>query len=175
MRACQAISNPVESSRVPRTLAILNARENLSAEFTARSAIMVVMRRVLVWFLFAALALPVLALAAEKDKDDEEMTNLTVIVTTLDGKPVDRARERVQFVKGRSIKKFGKKIIKSWQLKTNQEGEAKIPPLPQGELLVQVIAARYQTYGEIHNVEQEEETIRVTLNPPQQQHSVHQN
>jgi uncharacterized GH25 family protein len=108
-------------------------------------------------------------LAAEK-----ELTELQVEVKNLDGKPVDRASVIVRFVEGRSKIKLGKKITTRWELRTNQQGMAKIPPIPQGKILVQVIAKGYQTYGKTHEVEEEAKTIEVKLNPPQGQYSAHQ-
>ncbi|MBM3726261.1 MAG: carboxypeptidase regulatory-like domain-containing protein [Acidobacteria bacterium] len=116
-------------------------------------------------FLPLVLAFPVLA--------DPPMTSLRVEVKTLGGAPIDRASVVVRFVEGRSKAKFGKKIVTSWQLRTNQEGLAKIPPIPQGKILVQVIAKGYQTYGETVEVDQEERTVEVQMKPPQPQHSVH--
>jgi hypothetical protein len=80
----------------------------------------------------------------------------------------------VRFVKGRSAMKLGKKVRKHWEMRTNQDGIAAIPPIPQGELTVQVIAKGYQTFGQKFDVEEEEKTIEVTLNPPQPQFSAHQ-
>jgi hypothetical protein len=39
---------------------------------------------------------------------------------------------------------------------------------------VQVIAKGYQTFGNTFEVEEEEKTIEVKLNPPQPQYSAHQ-
>lgn len=111
------------------------------------------------------LALPIMA---------ADMTKVRVKVTNLDGKPVDRASVIVKFVKGHSVVKLGKKVMTHWEMRTNQEGIAKIPELPQGELLVQVIAKGYQTYGGTFDVAEDEKTIEVKLNPPQQQYSAHQ-
>jgi hypothetical protein len=103
-----------------------------------------------------------------------EMTTLTVEVKTLSGNPIDRASVIVKFVKGRAKMKLGKKILKSWELRTNQEGVVKIPPIPQGSIQVQVIAKGYQTFGQIFDVDEEQKTIEVKLNPPQAQYSSHQ-
>jgi uncharacterized GH25 family protein len=113
-----------------------------------------------------ALALPVFA--------EKELTTLQVEVKNRDGKPVDRAAVIVRFVEGRSKVKLGKKITTRYELRTNQMGLVKIPPIPQGKILVQVIAKGYQTYGQAHEVEEEQKTIEVKLNPPQQQYSAHQ-
>lgn len=113
------------------------------------------------------------ALSAVPVFADTPMTNLRIEVTNDIGKPVDRAGVVVRFIKGRSAAKLGKKVIKSWELRTNSEGWVKIPPIPQGEILIQVIAKNYQTYGETFDVSEEERTIQVKLSPPQKQFSSH--
>ena len=115
------------------------------------------------------LALAVLPLLAEKD-----MTTLTVEVRNLDGKPVERAGVVVKFVQGRSKAKFGKKIRLSWEVRTNQAGSIKIPAIPQGKVLIQVIAKGYQTFGQTFDIAEEEKTVEIKLNPPQAQYSAHQ-
>lgn len=123
----------------------------------------------LVLALFALLAASTFPLAA-----DPPMTKLRIEVKTHTDKPVERASVIVRFVKGRSPLKFGKKVRTHWEMRTNQDGIAAIPPIPQGELTVQVIAKGYQTFGQKFDVEEEEKTIEVTLNPPQPQFSAHQ-
>lgn len=102
-----------------------------------------------------------------------DLTKIQVKVTNLDGKPVDRASVVVKFVEGRSVVKLGKKIMTKWELRTNQDGLAKCPELPQGKILVQVIARGYQTFGNTFEVDEDERTIEVKLNPPQPQYSAH--
>jgi Carboxypeptidase regulatory-like domain len=101
------------------------------------------------------------------------MTQLTVQVTTQAGRPLDRASVVVKFVQGRSVAKFGKKVRTEYELRTNQEGEAKVPEIPQGKILIQVIASGYQTFGQTFDVDQEAKTIEIKLNPPQAQYSAH--
>jgi hypothetical protein len=103
-----------------------------------------------------------------------DLTTLTVSVNSPYDNPVDNASVVVKFVKGRSKAKLGKKIMTSWEIRTNQEGMAKIPPIPQGTIRVQVIAKGYQTYGQTFEVEEEQKAIEVKLNPPQAQYSSHQ-
>lgn len=110
------------------------------------------------------LALPVLA---------ADMTKIQVKVTSESGKPVDRAGVIVKFVEGRSVVKLGKKVMTRWETRTNQEGIAKIPAIPQGKILVQVIAHGFQTYGDTVEVNEEEKTIEIKLKPPQAQYSAH--
>lgn len=101
------------------------------------------------------------------------MTKLTVEVKSLEGKPVDRASVVVKFVEGRSYIKLGKKIRTTFELRTDQEGLAKIPEIPQGKIQIQVIAKNYQTFGKVFDVDEEEKTVEIKLNPPQPQYSAH--
>lgn len=118
-------------------------------------------------------ALLLAALAAVPVVAEKDMTVLQVEVKDLQGKPIDRAGVKVRFVEGRSAVKFGKKVIRAWELRTNQMGIAKIPAIPQGKILVQVMAKGYQTYGKTHDIQEEEKTVEVRLNPPQPQYSAH--
>jgi len=103
-----------------------------------------------------------------------DMTKLALQIKTQSGKPVDRASVIVRFIEGRSVIKLGKSIRTTWEMKTNQEGEVTIPSIPQGKIRIQVIAKGYQTYGEIHEINEPEKTLEIKLNPPQQQYSAHQ-
>ncbi len=103
-----------------------------------------------------------------------DMTKINVKVTNVGGKPVDRASVIVKFVSGHSVVKLGKGIATRWEMRTNQEGIAKIPSLPQGKLLVQVVAKGYQTFGETFDVDSAEKTLEIKLNPPQSQYSAHE-
>jgi hypothetical protein len=104
---------------------------------------------------------------------DPPMTKLRIEVRDPGDKPVDRAGVIVRFVEGRSIAKFGKKIRTHWELRTNQEGKVNVPPIPQGKILIQVIAKGYQTFGEYIEVNEEEKTVPVKLNSPQPQYTAH--
>jgi hypothetical protein len=119
------------------------------------------MRRALLLILLA----PLLCLPAN--------TNLTIAVKSTSGKPVENASVIVKFIKGHSITKLGKGIRREWELRTNQEGTVKIPAIPQGQVLIQVIAKNYQTFGQTFDVDEDEKTIDVRLNPPQAQYSAH--
>jgi hypothetical protein len=115
--------------------------------------------------LLTALFLPLLAAAP--------MTTLTIQVKSTGGKPVENASVIVKFVKGHSVAKLGKSIRKEWELRTNQEGSVKIPPIPQGQILIQIIAKDYQTFGKVFDIDEENKTVDIALNPPQPQYSAH--
>ena len=125
------------------------------------------MTRLLFTFALIATALPVLA--------DPPMTKIRVEVRkALNDKPVDRASVVVRFVEGRSVVKLGKKIMTSYQMRTNQDGVAIIPAIPQGKIQIQVIAKGFQTFGQIFDIGEDEKTVEIKLKDPQPQFSVHQ-
>src|ERR1700677_1269399 len=101
------------------------------------------------------------------------MTKLTIAVKTQSGRPVSQAAVIVRFVKGHSVIKLGKAVRTQWELRSNQDGEAIIPAIPQGQIRIQIIATGYQTYGDTVDVTEVEKTIDIKLNPPQQQYTSH--
>ncbi len=122
---------------------------------------------------FALLAL-LFGLVATALAADPPMTKLRIEVKNLAGKPIERASVVVRFAGSRSVAKLGKKVITSWEVRTNQEGVAKIPELPQGSIRIQVIAKDYQTFGQTFEVTEPEKTVEIQLKPPQAQYSSQQ-
>jgi uncharacterized GH25 family protein len=102
-----------------------------------------------------------------------DQTNLKIVVTNQNGHPVDNASVIVKFVQGRAKSKFGAKIHTEWNLKTSQEGIAKLPSIPQGKVLIQIIAKNYQTFGQTFDIDEAEKTVEIKLNPPQAQYTAH--
>jgi hypothetical protein len=117
----------------------------------------------------AVLAALSLALLAPLSFAVEPTTQLQIHVTNTEGKPVGNASVIVRFVPDRAIKIKHTKT--SWELRTSQGGMVKIPEIPQGKVQIQVIAKNYQTFGNTFDVEQEEKTVEIVLNPPQPQYS----
>jgi hypothetical protein len=116
-----------------------------------------------VWVIALALcSLPFVAAA--------EDTRLTVEVTSADtGKPIDRASVVVKFRHGINVNL--KKMITHWETRTNQDGKVILPPMPHGEITVQVIAGNFQTFGDVFQLTDKEQTITIKLNRPQAQYS----
>jgi hypothetical protein len=119
------------------------------------------------------LLISVLLMGALATHADTPMTKLLIQVKNEAGRAVDRAEVVVNFVQGRSVLKFGRNVHTSYDLRTNQEGEAKIPSIPQGKIKIMVNAKGYQTYGQTFDVAEDEKTIEIKLYPPQPQYSVH--
>ena len=102
-------------------------------------------------------------------------TKLTIVVKTQAGRPVDRAEVIVRWHANEKHPRagFGRAVRPTFEMRSNQEGEASVPEIPQGNILVQVNAKGFQTFGKVFQVDEEEKTLEVTLNPPQQQYSAH--
>lgn len=100
-------------------------------------------------------------------------TTIRVVVKNQYEKPVDNAAVILDFLGSRQVMKLGKKQRIHWEVKTNQEGVAHFPPVPEGTVQLQVITSKYQTYGKKLDVAGEDKTVEITLNPPQQQYSAH--
>ena len=122
------------------------------------------MRRVILLVLFLATCLPSFA--------DSDYTRIVVKVVDERGKPIDRANVRLVFKQGRR-KLTLKKIRRSWELKTSQEGTAKLPGIPKGDILIQVTAKNHQSFGDTFTIEEDEKQVDVTLKAPQAPYSVH--
>lgn len=101
----------------------------------------------------------------------KELTTLRVVVEDPDGDPVGRASVIVRRLKNntKKVKVRGESL----QLKTSQTGSAPLPPLVQGRYLLQVISPGFQTYGGEVVLNQSEQTVTITLQPPGEQFSVH--
>ena len=98
-------------------------------------------------------------------------TKLTVQVNSSDtGRPIDRASVIVRFRHGLNPVKM-KKLITSWETKTNQMGNVTIPEIPMGEVTIQIIADHYHTFGDVFELNMPEQTVAIKLNPPQAQYS----
>ncbi len=120
--------------------------------------------RALTAIILASLFVSPHALSAKKPR-----SSLRIVVVDHEGEPVPRASLIVRTLKGKKHKKVGR----SFELKTSQQGTAPLPPIKQGFVLLQVIAEGYQTYGETVELREPEQTVTVKLKLPQDQFSVH--
>jgi hypothetical protein len=128
------------------------------------------LRRTLYWaplsLLLAVYGLAVMAstLAAQSEKAPApaEKRNVTsrlrIEVTGGDqNKPVADASVYLRIAKDKKSE---------MDLKTNQEGVARSPEIPQGRVLIQIVAPGWKTYGEYHDISESEQTIQIHLARP---------
>jgi hypothetical protein len=120
----------------------------------------------------AALAI-LLSFAGAADLGADQKTTLKVVVKNQRDKPVENAAVVLDFLGSRNVAKLGRRNRIHWELKTNQQGIAHFPPIPEGTIQLQVITQKYQTFGEKMELAGVEKTVDITLNPPQNQYSAH--
>jgi hypothetical protein len=112
--------------------------------------------------------LPSILSAQSGDKPAKEKqegtTKLRIEVTA--GSAGDAVEGASVYVRYTTERKFGKdkKIEQNW--KTNKEGILKVPEVPRGKVLIQVIAQGWKTFGQWYDVDQDEQTIKIHLQKP---------
>lgn len=108
------------------------------------------------------------ATAWGRQKDDEDKKSKERLTAKIhlqvtageENKPVGNASVYVRYEKGRRHK------LTEMNLKTNQDGSVKVPEVPRGKVLIQVVAQGWKTFGQWYVVEKEEETINIKLERP---------
>ena len=92
------------------------------------------------------------------------MTKLRIVVTNDQDKPVANASVYIRFNTSGGFLRHDK--LAELNFKTNQDGSVKVPEVPQGKILIQVIATGWHTYGKWYDVNTDEEAIAIKLAPP---------
>lgn len=107
------------------------------------------------------------AIAAGHNQSDSKKdqpaptTKITIHVSDPNGNPVGQASVYVRF--NQTVGVFHKDKLAELDLKTNNDGSCKVPPIPQGKIMIQVIAKGWRTYGEWYDIEHAEETVPIKL------------
>ena len=99
----------------------------------------------------------------ETKSADATTTKLRTVVTGND-KPVSNASVYVKYNEPGGL--FHREKLAEMNFKTNLDGSVKVPEIPRGKILIQVIAKGWHTYGKWYEVETESETIQIKLEPP---------
>ena len=103
--------------------------------------------------------------ADKSDKSSEPATvKLQIHVSTKDDKPISEASVYVRFNESGGFLRHDK--MAELDLKTNQDGTAKVPAIPQGKIMIQVIAKGWHPYGQWYDIDQPEQVIQIKLEPP---------
>lgn len=89
---------------------------------------------------------------------------LTIEITGGDkNAPVENASVYLKFVEG---KKIGRDKKYALNVKTNREGVAHIPDPPVGEVLIQIVADGWKTFGKHYELTDPAQTIQIHLDRP---------
>ena len=104
----------------------------------------------------------------KKDKDkkssDPATIKLRIEVTGADGKPVGNASVYVRYNEPGGL--FHHDKLAELNFKTNQDGSVKVTEVPQGKILIQVVAKGWHTYGKWYEFNTDAETVQIKLDPP---------
>jgi hypothetical protein len=105
---------------------------------------------------------------ADSKKDskppDPTTTKLRIHVVNPDDKPVSNASVYVRFPVAGGL--FHKEKLSELSLKTNEDGSVKVPDIPRGKILIQVIAKGWKTFGKWYEMDSEAMTVEIKLEPP---------
>lgn len=99
-----------------------------------------------------------------KASDDATTTRLKIVVTNFDGKPVASASVYVRFNEPGSF--LHKDKLAEMAFKTNDDGSVKVPNVPVGKVLIQVVGKGLHTYGKWFDVAKDQEPIEIKLERP---------
>lgn len=99
---------------------------------------------------------------AKAKSEDSETTRLHITVTAGKyNKPVDNASVYVRFPE-----KPGSSKLEELDLKTDENGNVRVPPIPRGKVMIQVVATAWKTFGKWYDMEQPDETVKIQLEDP---------
>jgi hypothetical protein len=101
---------------------------------------------------------------AANEQTDPGMTRLKIQVTDPNGKAVGNASVYVRYYTSGGLLHHEK--LEELDLKTNQDGSVKVPEVPQGKILIQVIAKGWHTYGKWYEIAQSQQSVPIKLEPP---------
>jgi len=100
----------------------------------------------------------------DQKASDDSTTKLRIRVTGDKDQPIGNASVYVRFYTSGGFLRHEK--LAEMNFKTNQDGSVKVPEIPQGKILIQVIAKGWHTYGKWFDIDKEEDTIPIKLDPP---------
>lgn len=89
---------------------------------------------------------------------------MKIVVTGNTGKPIGNATVYVRFPEAGGL--FHHEKLSELDFKTNEDGSVKVPEIPQGKILVQVIAKGWHTFGKWYEIHTSEQTIEIKLELP---------
>jgi hypothetical protein len=95
---------------------------------------------------------------------DPTTTKLRIHVVNADDKPISNASVYVRFPVAGGL--FHKDKLSELSLKTNEDGSVKVPDIPRGKILIQVIAKGWKTFGKWYEIDSEAMTVEIKLEPP---------
>jgi hypothetical protein len=100
----------------------------------------------------------------DQKSSDSLTTKIRIQVNDANDHPVTNASVYVRYYMSGGFLHHEK--LAELSFKTNQEGSVKIPAIPQGKVMIQVIATGWHTYGKWYDMDKEEESVSIKLEQP---------
>lgn len=104
----------------------------------------------------------------KKENKPEEPPESKLRITVLSAetnKPIGSASVYIRYPEGKTRITHKEKEAEE-NFKTNQDGSVKVPSVPRGKILIQVIAPGWHTYGKWYDIDKEEVEIEIKLDKP---------
>lgn len=96
---------------------------------------------------------------------DPTLSRLRIDVTGVDAdKPISNASVYIRWDETGGL--LRKKKQAELDFKTNEDGSVKVPEVPKGKILIQVVAQGWHTFGKYYDIAKDEETIQIKLDKP---------
>jgi hypothetical protein len=100
----------------------------------------------------------------EQKSSDSPTTKIRIQINDPNDKPVSNASVYVRYYESGGFLRHDK--LSELNFKTNQEGSVKVPAIPKGKILIQVIAKGWHTYGKWYDIDEDEESVAIKLEQP---------
>ena len=99
----------------------------------------------------------------KKSKKNSRVQLVVVLTAEGNGEPIRNASVYVKFKKKRRLRRDRGR---EYAGKSDPEGRAVFPRIPEGQALIQVVAEGWRTYGKFHELEGGKILLEITLERP---------
>ena len=106
------------------------------------------------------------AAAAKAANNTQETDTVTIHIEVTGGdkdKPIEAASIYIRYTEAH---KHGSGHQAEMNVKTTPEGKARVPYVPRGKVVIQVIAEGWRTFGREFEITQDEQVIKIHLDKP---------
>jgi hypothetical protein len=99
--------------------------------------------------------------AQDSKTSDPDTTRLKIVVINSDDKPAGNASVYLRFNQAGGF--LHKDKLAEMSFKTNEDGSVKVPNVPIGKVLIQVVGKGLHTYGKWYDITKDQEPIEIKL------------
>ena len=99
--------------------------------------------------------------AQDSKTSDPDTTRLKIVVINSDDKPAGNASVYLRFNQAGGF--LRKEKLAEMSFKTNEDGTVKVPNVPIGKVLIQVVGKGLHTYGKWYDITKDQDPIEIKL------------